>query len=139
MYIVFRYLLIIRDTEIQVWPDLREAHDATCNKGVSRADLAAKFPHLDFSRCPEHWDFPAHTPGDATVRAERVRQRVSEIAKAGKYKDIVLVTHRGFAAFMVQGERFSVCGKNNHYYEVGSLLMVCCRIQILPICEYRRD
>ncbi|UZP40141.1 hypothetical protein NXS19_007957 [Fusarium pseudograminearum] len=109
MYIVFRYLLITGDAEIQVWPDLREAHDATCNKGVARADLAAKFPHLDLSGCPERWDFPSHTPGDATVRAERVRQRVSEIAKAGKYKDIVLVTHRGFAAFMVQGDRFSVC------------------------------
>ncbi|ESU08539.1 hypothetical protein FGSG_12234 [Fusarium graminearum PH-1] len=111
MYIVFRYLLITGDAEIQVWPDLREAHDATCNKGVARADLAAKFPHLDLSGCPERWDFPSHTPGDATVRAERVRQRVSEIAKAGKYKDIVLVTHRGFAAFMVQGDRFSVCGE----------------------------
>ncbi|RGP78691.1 aminopeptidase 2 [Fusarium longipes] len=106
-----------------VWPDLREAHDAVCNKGIPRADLAAKFPHLDFSGCPESWDFAPHTPDDATVRAERVRRRVSEIAEAGKYKDIVLVTHRGFAAFMVQGERFSVCEYRSYRFadadEVG--------------------
>ncbi|KAF4343638.1 phosphoglycerate mutase [Fusarium beomiforme] len=111
MYIVFRYLLHSNRAKIQVWPDLREAHDATCNKGISRKDLADKFPNLDLSACPEEWDFPVHTPDDATVRAERVRRRLKEIARVGGYKNIMLVTHRGFAAFLVQGERFSVCGK----------------------------
>jgi broad specificity phosphatase PhoE len=116
MYIVFRYLLISKNVEVQVWPDLREAHDATCNKGVGKKDLETKFPRLDFGSCAEEWDFPPHSTDDATVRAERVRWRVGEIAREGRYKDVVLITHRGFAAFMVQGERFSVCGKqdSNH-------------------------
>ncbi|KAI9650963.1 hypothetical protein NHQ30_000999 [Ciborinia camelliae] len=29
-------------TEVQIWPDLREAHDAICNKGMSRVDISAK-------------------------------------------------------------------------------------------------
>ena len=113
MYTVFRYLLISKKVEVQVWPDLREAHDATCNKGIGRKDLETKFPGLNFGECPEEWDFPPHCTDDATVRAERVRRRLGEIAREGKYKDVVLVTHRGFAAFMVQGDRFSVCGKQS--------------------------
>lgn len=87
---------------MQVWPDLREAHDAICNKGIiDRADLQAKFPHLDFSECSKKWDYPPHTIKDATMRAERVRHRLET-----SYKNILLVTHRGFIAFLVQGTRF---------------------------------
>ncbi|KAI6776426.1 hypothetical protein HG530_000371 [Fusarium avenaceum] len=111
MYIVFGDLIRNGETVVQVWPDLRESHDAICNKGISRADLAAKFPDLDFSDCPKEWNFPAHTPDDATVRAERVRRRLKETAALGGYKEILLVAHRGIAAFMVQGDRFKVCGK----------------------------
>ncbi|KAF5663632.1 hypothetical protein FHETE_7337 [Fusarium heterosporum] len=111
MYIVFGHLIRDSKAAVQVWPDLRESHDAICNKGISRADLSAKFPELDFSACPKEWNFPTHTPDDATVRAERVRRRLKETAVLGDYKDILLVTHRGIAAFMVQGERFKVCGK----------------------------
>ena len=32
--------------EVQIWPDLREAHDAVCNKGISRAESLAKYPHV---------------------------------------------------------------------------------------------
>nr|CEG04584.1 unnamed protein product [Fusarium clavum] len=119
MYIVFRYLLISKKVEIQVWPDLREAHDATCNKGVGRKDLETKFPGLNFGSCAEEWDFPPHSTDDATVRAEKVRRRVGEIAREGRYKDVVLVTHRGFAAFMVQGERFSVCEYRSYRFADG--------------------
>ncbi|RYP91592.1 hypothetical protein DL770_002306 [Monosporascus sp. CRB-9-2] len=58
--IVFRQLLSSSPAkvELQVWPDLREAHDAICNKGVARADMAAKFSQLDFSACHEEWDYP---------------------------------------------------------------------------------
>ncbi|KAM0353047.1 hypothetical protein ACHAPU_001933 [Fusarium lateritium] len=122
MYIVFGHLIRDSKTEVQVWPDLRESHDAICNKGISRADLGAKFPDLDFSTCPEEWDFPAHTPDDATARAERVRRRLKETAVLGGYKDILLVTHRGIAAFMVQGERFKVCGKELKAMGAGTLL-----------------
>ncbi|KAF4953009.1 hypothetical protein FSARC_12489 [Fusarium sarcochroum] len=108
-YIVFGHLIKNNKAEIQVWPDLRESHDTICNKGISRADLTAKFPDLDFSACPEKWDFPDHTPDDAAVRAERVRRRLRETAMFGNYEDILLVTHRGFAAFLAQGDRFKVC------------------------------
>ncbi|KAH6605837.1 hypothetical protein Trco_004990 [Trichoderma cornu-damae] len=93
--------------ELQVWPDLREAHDAICNKGVSRADMAAKFGQLDFSACREEWDYPPHSVQDAAARAERVRRRLKDLS--GSYKNIILVTHRGFIAFLVKGERFDVC------------------------------
>ncbi|KAF7547251.1 hypothetical protein G7Z17_g7864 [Cylindrodendrum hubeiense] len=93
--------------EVQIWPDLREGYDAICNKGVARADLAIKFPQFDFSACSEEWDYPPHSPEDATVRAERVRHRLKALSSS--YKHIFLVTHRGFIAFLVQGDRFDVC------------------------------
>ena len=94
--------------ELQVWPDLREAHDAMCNKGVSRADMAAKFALFDFSACHEEWDYPPHSFQDAAARAERVRKRLKDLSP--HYKNIFLITHRGFIAFLVKGERFDVCG-----------------------------
>jgi broad specificity phosphatase PhoE len=93
--------------ELQVWPDLREAHDAICNKGVSRTELAAKFPQVDLSACHEEWDYPPHNPDDAIVRAESVRYRLKELSHS--YNNIVLILHRGFIAFLVQGDRFNVC------------------------------
>ncbi|RFU80185.1 phosphoglycerate mutase [Trichoderma arundinaceum] len=96
--------------ELQVWPDLREAHDAICNKGIPRADISAKFPRFDFSACPEEWNYPPHSSQGATARAERVRQRLQEIS--GSYKNIFLITHRGLIAFLVKGERFGLCGMN---------------------------
>ncbi|KAM0256037.1 hypothetical protein ACHAQJ_005236 [Trichoderma viride] len=96
------------EVKLQIWPDLREAHDAICNKGVSRADMAAKFTQLDFSVCHEEWDYPPHSFEDAAARAERVRRRLKDLCRS--YKNIVLVTHRGFIAFLVKGERFGVCG-----------------------------
>jgi broad specificity phosphatase PhoE len=94
--------------ELQVWPDLREAHDAICNKGLSRADMVVKFPQLDFSACHEEWDYPPHSFEDAAARAEGVRRRLKDLSRS--YKNIMLVTHRGFIAFLVKGERFDVCG-----------------------------
>ena len=95
--------------EVQVWPDLREAHDAICNKGVSRAEMAAKYPEFDFLDCPVDWDYPPHTVEGATTRAESVRKRLRGLSTT--YKNIVLITHRGFIAFLVQGKRFDVCGQ----------------------------
>ncbi|KAH8673088.1 histidine phosphatase superfamily [Ilyonectria robusta] len=107
--LVFPHLLSTSpaEVEVQIWPDLREGYDAICNKGVARADIAAKFPQFDFSACSEEWDYPPHSPEDATARAERVRQRLQVLSKS--YKNIFLVTHRGFIAFLVQGDRFDVC------------------------------
>ena len=93
---------------VQIWPDLREAHDAICNKGVSGAEMTAKFPQFNFLDCPEEWDHPPHTAESAVVRAERVRHRLEELTIT--YKNIALVTHRGFIAFLVQGKRFDECG-----------------------------
>ncbi|KAJ4227906.1 hypothetical protein NW759_003996 [Fusarium solani] len=108
-----------KKVEVQVWPELREAHDAICNKGISRAELAAKFPHLDFSACRRQWDYSAHSPERATARAERIRRRLSALASSGKYKNIFLVTHRGLVAFLVQGPRFSVCEHRSYQLASG--------------------
>lgn len=101
---------------VQVWPDLREAHDANCNKGVSRAEMMAKFPQFDFLSCPEEWDHPPHTVEGATVRAETVRARLKVLSAT--FQNIALVTHRGFIAFMVRGERFDVCGRSQSRYNL---------------------
>ncbi|KAL7904229.1 phosphoglycerate mutase-like protein [Trichoderma velutinum] len=96
------------NVELQVWPDLRETHDeAICNKGVSRAEIATKFAQFDFSACHEEWDYPPHSSEDAVVRAESVRRRLKDLSRS--YKNIFLLTHRGFIAFLVKGERFNVC------------------------------
>lgn len=97
-------------TPIQVWPDLRESQDAICNHGVSRDAMTTKFPDMDFTECPDEWDYAPHSFDDAVARAERVRQRLKAVAASGVYQNIYLVSHRGFIAFLVQGERFNVCG-----------------------------
>ncbi|CAG9986484.1 unnamed protein product [Clonostachys byssicola] len=94
-------------TEVQIWPELREAHDAICNKGVGRAEIAAAFPQFDFSSCPEEWDYPPHSVEGATLRAETVRRRLMNLSAS--YENIFLVTHRGLIAFLVEGPRFDVC------------------------------
>jgi broad specificity phosphatase PhoE len=91
---------------VQIWPDLREANDAICNKGLSRAELASKFPQFDFSECHEEWDYPDHTAAQATARAEMVRSRIKELSAS--YKSIAIITHRGFKAFLVRGKRFGL-------------------------------
>ncbi len=101
-------------TEVQIWPDLREAHDAICNKGISRAAISAKYPHLNFSECLEEWDHPPHTVEAATIRAETVRGRLKELSKV--YNNIVLITHRGFIAFLVQGDRYDVCETRSYRF-----------------------
>ncbi|RSL67899.1 hypothetical protein CEP53_002796 [Fusarium sp. AF-6] len=108
-----------KKVEVQVWPELREAHDAICNKGISRAELAAKFPHLDFSACRRQWDYSAHSPERAAARAERIRRHLGALASSGKYKNIFLVTHRGLVAFLVQGPRFSVCEHRSYQFAAG--------------------
>lgn len=113
--------------EVQMWPDLREAHDANCNKGISRAEISAKFPQFNFTDCPEEWDHPLHTIEGATARAEIVRQRLKELSKA--YCNIALITHRGFIAFLVKGDRYNVCETRSYRFsidkeaEVASLRM----------------
>ncbi|RYP69916.1 hypothetical protein DL771_005809 [Monosporascus sp. 5C6A] len=94
--------------ELQIWPDLREAHDAICNKGVARADMVAKFAQLDFSACHEGWDYPPHSFEDTAARAERIRQRLRDLSCS--YKNIFLVRNRGFITFLAKGEKFDVCG-----------------------------
>jgi broad specificity phosphatase PhoE len=90
---------------VQIWPDLREANDAVCNKGCSRAEIQAKFPRFDFSECLEHWDYACHTVIDATERAQRVRQRVCHLSAT--FKNIAIICHRGIIAYLVQGRRFN--------------------------------
>lgn len=92
---------------VQIWPELREAHDAICNKGLSRAEMQAKYPQFDFSECNEEWDYAPHTIEGATERAERVRARLKGLS--GRYENIAVVTHRGLIAFLVKGRRFNVC------------------------------
>jgi Histidine phosphatase superfamily (branch 1) len=111
--------------EVQVWPGLREAHDANCNKGVGRADLASKFPQLDLSACCNEWDYAPHSLDEATMRAERVRQRLKALSSS--FKNIFIITHRGFIAFLVKGDRFDVCGKAGSTIEsFGTVLTYPC-------------
>ncbi|KAF2786726.1 phosphoglycerate mutase-like protein [Melanomma pulvis-pyrius CBS 109.77] len=104
--------------EVQIWPALREAHDAICNVGVGRAALGAQFPQFDFSRCPEEWDHGPTTREGATARAEEVRVRLKELSAT--YANIVLVTHRGFIAFLVKGRRFDVCDVRSFRFATGA-------------------
>ncbi|KAH8641775.1 hypothetical protein IG631_04716 [Alternaria alternata] len=90
----------------QIWPDLREANDAICNKGLSRAELVSKFPQFDFSECHEEWDYPEHSIESATTRAENVRRRLKHLSAT--YSNIVVITHRGIKAFLVKGKRFGL-------------------------------
>jgi broad specificity phosphatase PhoE len=94
------------DVPTQIWPDLREAHDAICNKGLSRSELASKFPQFDFSECHEEWDYPEHSIEGATARAERVRRRLKDLSTT--YNNIAVITHRGIKAFLVKGKRFGL-------------------------------
>ena len=95
--------------KVEIWPDLREAHGAICNQGVSRADLASQFPQFDYGECLEEWDYPDHSAQEATERAERVRSRLRELSAV--HENIYVVSHRGFIAYLVQGERFGFCGR----------------------------
>lgn len=99
---------------IRIWPDLREAHDATCNLGRSRRELENMFPLLDFMECPEEWDHTPHTAECATLRGEAVRNRSKHLSET--YKNIVLVTHRVFIAFLVKGDRFNVCEMRSYRF-----------------------
>jgi broad specificity phosphatase PhoE len=59
---------------LHIWPGLREAHDANCNKGRSRAEMQALHAGLYFSACDEEWNYEPHHFEDAAERAEVVRQ-----------------------------------------------------------------
>lgn len=94
--------------DVLVWPDLREAHDAECNKGSSRDSLELKFPYLNFAACPEIWNYDKHSIKGATTRAERVRSKLCDLSAT--YAEIIIVTHRGLIAYLIQGSRFENCG-----------------------------
>ena len=100
--------------EVQIWPDLREAHDAICNKGVSRAEISAKFPQFSFAECPEEWDHPPYSIENATARAEAVRRRLKELSK--QYANITVVAHRRFIAFLAKGDKFDVCETRSYRF-----------------------
>lgn len=99
---------------VEVWPDLREAHDAECNKGLGRAELRNKFPRFNFEPCAEEWDYPQHTIEGATARAERVRKRLKELSNT--YHNIAVVAHRGFFAYLVKGRRFNTCEARTYVF-----------------------
>lgn len=77
---------------------------------MGRLALAARYPELDFSACKEEWDYDQHSVEGATARAEGVRMALKEMTVMECYEEVVVVTHRGFAAFMVQGPVFANCG-----------------------------
>jgi len=84
-------------TPLHIWPDLREAHDANCNQGRSRAEMQALHPGLDFSACDEEWNYKPHCFEDAADRAEAVRKELMKLPGT----QIVVVGHRGFIAYLV--------------------------------------
>ncbi|KAF7295674.1 Phosphoglycerate mutase-like protein [Mycena indigotica] len=90
---------------LEIWPDLREAHDAICNLGVPKTQLANAFQAqiaLDLTRCREEWDYEAHSEEAATIRALRVREELSTRPE----NNILLVTHRAFIKYLVDSSRF---------------------------------
>jgi broad specificity phosphatase PhoE len=99
---------------VQIWPDLREANNAICNKGLSRAEMQSKFPQFDFSECHEKWDYPEHTMENATLRAEKVRRRLKDLSMT--YNTIAVITHRGIKAFLVKGKRFGLAEKRMYRF-----------------------
>jgi broad specificity phosphatase PhoE len=103
------YTLHGKPSKILIWPDLREAHDAICNKGSPRINLIDRYPEFDFSECSPVWDYEAHTVEKAQLRASRVRSRLEKLSK--DYRNILVITHRGFIAHLVAGTRFSNCDK----------------------------
>jgi broad specificity phosphatase PhoE len=96
--------------KVQIWPELREAHDHICCQGSSKEEMMIKFPDFNFSGCHDEWDYPTHTTESAVARGEEVRRKLRGLIE--KHKHIVLITHRGFVAFLVQGPRFQTCGKS---------------------------
>jgi len=90
---------------VQIWPDLREAHDRLPNDLPPRDIIEAKFPQFDFSECRRDENYGSQTPSDAAARAERVRLRVRELTSV--YSSILLMTHRGFCTYLVQGDNFA--------------------------------
>jgi broad specificity phosphatase PhoE len=122
---VFGNLITVSNPTIpvQIWPELREGYDhAPCNRGISKVDLMAKFPFpaWDFERCNEEWDYDAHSFDSAMARAEVVRKELKELADTERYENILLVTHRGFIAFLVQGGRFGTCGTYSWQWNVNA-------------------
>jgi broad specificity phosphatase PhoE len=99
---------------VQIWPDLREANDAICNKGLSRAELQSKFPQFDFSECLEEWDYIEHAIEGATFRAERVRRRLKDLSMT--YNNIAIITHRGIKAYLVKGKRFGLAETRSYRF-----------------------
>ncbi|KAJ7286500.1 histidine phosphatase superfamily [Mycena rebaudengoi] len=91
----FPDILHSKTVPLDIWPDLREAHDAICNQGVSRSQLATQYPSLDLSLCAEEWDYSPHSEDAAVQRATR--------------QNILLVSHRGFIAYLAGGSQFSNC------------------------------
>jgi len=108
------YALHGKPCKILVWPDLREAHDAICNQGSPRITLISRYPDLDFSECSAEWDYEQHTAENAQLRAIRVRSRLERLSK--DYKNIIVVTHRGFIANLVPGRRFSNCEVRSYHF-----------------------
>lgn len=100
-------------TEVQIWPELRESFDrAICNRGTTLSELRTKFPFpaWNFDACHEEWDYERHTFEVSQLRAQTVRAKVKALADTGRYAHILLVGHRGFIEFLVQGDKFATCG-----------------------------
>jgi len=92
---------------LHIWPDLREAHDAICNKGRSRAEMQALHPGLDFSACDEEWNYKPHCFEDSADRAAAVRKELMKLP--GPH--VVVIGHRGFISYLVDtnGVKFGNC------------------------------
>ncbi|KAF7537356.1 hypothetical protein G7Z17_g12870 [Cylindrodendrum hubeiense] len=93
-------------TDIEVWSDLQEAHDTVCDEGLVPDDSSVKFPRIDPTASDGGWEYVTYGSGDATARAERVRQRVKRLS--GSYRNIFLITHGSFITFLVKGEKFEI-------------------------------
>lgn len=100
----------LENIPIEIWPSIREVHDRIFNVGSPRAELAQRYPTLNFSGCPEVWEYDKFSEEATMRRAEQVlddlRQRQEE--------HILLVSHQVFISYLVgRYERFGNAGKES--------------------------
>lgn len=100
----------VAKAELQVWPDLHEAHDGICNKGVSRAELEVRFHQTGSSEYHLKWNYSNYGLEEATEWAERVRLCLKALSET--YTNIYVVTHRAFISFLARDKRATFCGVN---------------------------
>ena len=86
----------------------------------------AQFPELDFdfSQCHEEWDYEPHTIEGAVHRAERVREKLKELARAYEHKHIVWLLIGDSSLSLFLGRDFRLVVRKCLNIEINLLIRV---------------